>query len=202
MKRQGVLFVLSGPSGAGKGTVLKQALPHLEHIAVSVSATTREPRFGEMDGIHYYFKTEAEFQKMIEENAFLEYVAKFKNKYGTPKAPVQKMLDEGTDVILEIETMGAAMVKKNFPEAVLLFITPSSYCDLEKRLLNRGSEGEEQRKLRLETAREEYKSMTEYDYIAVNDDLDECVKTVTAIIEGERSKTKRNQALVERFLNL
>lgn len=202
MKRQGVLFVLSGPSGAGKGTVLKKALPQLEHIKVSVSATTRAPRKDELEGIHYYYKTEAEFQKMIAGRAFLEYVAKYEKKYGTPKAPVLEMLSEGTDVILEIETVGAGMIKRNFPEAVRIFITPSSYEELERRLIDRGTEGEAQRKLRLETAREEYKCMPEYDYVAINDDLDECVKTVISIIESERSKIKRNQALLERFLNL
>lgn len=202
MERKGILFVISGPSGAGKGTVLRRVLEQETGLAVSVSATTRAPRAGEIDGIHYHFKTQEEFDRMIENHEFLEYVAKFQNKYGTPKAQVLKMLDEGTDVILEIETIGAAKVRKEFPKAVLVFVTPSSYSELEKRLDRRGTEEEAVKAMRLKIAKTEYKSMKYYNYIAINDDLDRCVDTVSAIIRAERVNLKRNPETVEYFRHI
>lgn len=202
MERKGILFVISGPSGAGKGTVLRRVLEQETGLAVSVSATTRAPRAGEIDGIHYHFKTQEEFDRMIENHEFLEYVAKFHNKYGTPKAQVLKMLDEGTDVILEIETIGAAKVRKEFPKAVLVFVTPSSYNELEKRLDRRGTEEEAVKAMRLKIAKTEYKSMKYYNYIAINDDLDRCVDTVSAIIRAERVNLKRNPETVEYFRHI
>lgn len=202
MERKGILFVISGPSGAGKGTVLRRVLEQETGLAVSVSATTRAPRAGEIDGIHYHFKTQEEFDRMIENHEFLEYVAKFHNKYGTPKAQVLKMLDEGTDVILEIETIGAAKVRKEFPKAVLVFVTPSSYSELEKRLDRRGTEEEAVKAMRLKIAKIEYKSMKYYNYIAINDDLDRCVDTVSAIIRAERVNLKRNPETVEYFRHI
>ncbi|HIU99625.1 MAG TPA: guanylate kinase [Candidatus Stercoripulliclostridium merdipullorum] len=202
MERKGILFVISGPSGAGKGTVLRRVLEQETGLAVSVSATTRAPRAGEIDGIHYHFKTQEEFDRMIENHEFLEYVAKFHNKYGTPKAQVLKMLDEGTDVILEIETIGAAKVRKEFPKAVLVFVTPSSYSELEKRLDRRGTEEEAVKAMRLKIAKTEYKSMKYYNYIAINDDLDRCVDTVSAIIRAERVNLKRNPETVEYFRHI
>ncbi len=202
MERKGILFVISGPSGAGKGTVLRRVLEQETGLAVSVSATTRAPRAGEIDGIHYHFKTQEEFDRMIENHEFLEYVAKFHNKYGTPKAQVLKMLDEGTDVILEIETIGAAKVRKEFPKAVLVFVTPSSYSELEKRLDRRGTEEESVKAMRLKIAKTEYKSMKYYNYIAINDDLDRCVDTVSAIIRAERVNLKRNPETVEYFRHI
>lgn len=202
MKRKGILFVLSGPSGAGKGTVLGRVINEVGGLALSVSVTTRAPRVGEIDGIHYHFKTDEEFMSMVANDEFLEYVAKFKNKYGTPKAQVKEHLDNGTDVILEIETKGAANIRRSFPEAVFVFITPSSYEELSRRLSQRGTEDEKVRALRLKIARTEYKSLRKYDYLAINDDLDECVKTVSAIITSERAKRKNNPELAEKLINI
>ena len=202
MERQGILFVLSGPSGAGKGSVLKLVLERLTNIAVSVSVTTRAPRAGEIDGIHYHFRTNEEFQRMVDNNEFLEHINKFNNRYGTPKAQVEKMLDEGTDVILEIETKGATKVRKSFPRAALIFVTPSNYSDLEKRLDIRGSETEESKRLRLDIAKKEYKSIKYYNYIALNDNLEECVDTVEAIIKAERTRLFRNPLLKDKFTTM
>jgi guanylate kinase len=201
MERKGILFVLSGPSGAGKGTVLHEVLQRVSGLAVSVSVTTRAARPGEIDGIHYHFRTQEQFQAMVENNEFLEYVSKFNNRYGTPKAQVQKLLEEGTDVVLEIETKGAAKIRKNNPDAVYIFITPSSFEELTRRLSVRGTESPEVCALRLKIARTEYRSIRHYDYIAINDNLQECVDAVCAIILAERNRRKRNPSLAERLMN-
>lgn len=200
-ERKGILFVLSGPSGAGKGTVLHEVLQKVSGLAVSVSVTTRAPRPGEIDGIHYHFRTKEQFQAMADNGEFLEHVAKFSNRYGTPKAQVQKLLDAGTDVVLEIETKGAAKVRRNNPDAVYIFITPSSFEELTRRLSVRGTESPEVCALRLKIARTEYRSIRHYDYIAVNDNLNDCVDAVSAIILAERNRRKRNPALTESLMN-
>ncbi len=202
MGRKGLLFVLSGPSGAGKGTVLDRVIHQIDNVAVSISVTTREPRPGEIDGIHYYFKTQEQFAEMVENDEFLEYVAKFKNKYGTPKAPVQKMLEDGLDVILEIETKGASHIKKAFPDACFIFITPSTYAELARRLNGRGTETEEAKELRLKIAKREYACMKDYSYVCINDDLEDCVKNVIGVILAERCALENNQELVENFFKL
>lgn len=200
--RKGILFVLTGPSGAGKGTVLNKVIGSLPGLAYSVSATTRKPRQGEIDGIHYYFKTEEEFEEMEKKGEFLECVSKFRQKYGTPKSKVQEYIDNGTDVILEIETKGAAKIRREFNEAVFVFITPSTYEELARRLEQRGTEEDWMRRLRLKTARTEYRSIRQYEYIAINDYIDKCVDTVSAIIKAERAKRKNNGELVDMFANL
>lgn len=200
--RKGILFILTGPSGAGKGTVLNKVIRSLSGLAYSVSVTTRKPRQGEIDGIHYYFKTEEEFEEMKKKGEFLECVCKFRQRYGTPKSQVQEYIDKGTDVLLEIETKGAVKIRTEFPSAVFIFITPSTYEELERRLEQRGTEGEWMKKLRLKTARTEYRSIKQYHYVAINDDLDKCVDTVTAIIKTERAKTKNNIELVDMFASL
>lgn len=202
MERKGILFVLSGPSGAGKGTVLHEVLQRITGLAVSVSVTTRAPRPGEIDGIHYHFRTKDQFQQMVENGEFLEHVAKFNNRYGTPKAQVEKMLSEGTDVVLEIETKGASKIRRANPDAVYIFITPSSYDELNRRLSLRGTETPEVCALRLKIAKTEYKSIRFYDYIAINDDLAECVDTVSSIILAERNKRRRNPALAAKFMDI
>ncbi|MFI3228535.1 MAG: guanylate kinase [Bacillota bacterium] len=202
MGRRGLLFVLSGPSGAGKGTVLDRVIQVVDNIAVSTSVTTRDPRPGEIDGLHYYFKTQEEFADMVQNDEFLEYVAKFKNKYGTPKAPVQKLLNDGYDVVLEIETNGAENIRKVFPEACFIFITPSSYAELARRLNTRGTETEESKQLRLKIAKREYTCMKDYSYVSINDDLDDCVQNVIGIIKAQRCALANNQELVENFFTL
>lgn len=200
--RKGILFILTGPSGAGKGTVLNKVIRSVSGLAYSVSVTTRKAREGEIDGIHYYFKTEEEFEEMENNGEFLECVKKFKQKYGTPKSKVQEHIDNGTDVLLEIETRGACKIRKEFPDAVFIFITPSSYEELARRLEQRGTEEEWMRKMRLRIARTEYRSIKQFSYVAINDDLDKCIETVTAIIKAERSKSKNNLEIVNMFANL
>ncbi len=202
MDRKGILFVLSGPSGAGKGTVLKEVLQRVNGLAVSVSVTTRSPRPGEIDGVHYHFRTKDEFKQMVKNNEFLEHVSKFQNYYGTPKAHVEKLLNDGMDVVLEIETKGAAKVRRANPDAVYIFITPSNYEELTRRLSCRGTESPEVCELRLKIAKTEYKSIKYYDYIAINDNLEECVNTVLSIIHAERNKRMRNQKLAENLIQL
>ncbi|MFA5449432.1 MAG: guanylate kinase [Clostridia bacterium] len=201
MCREGILFVLSGPSGAGKGTVLQEVLTRLDNIAVSVSVTTRAPRAGEIDGLHYHFRTHNEFAQMIENGEFLEYVTKFKNRYGTPKSQVEQLLASGKDVILEIETNGATQVRKVFPRAVLIFVTPTNPDELGKRLDKRGSETAESKALRLKIAQRELKCIKYYSYIAINDDLAECTNTTEAIIRAERCRLSRNPELKDKYVN-
>ncbi|MDR0697562.1 MAG: guanylate kinase [Christensenellaceae bacterium] len=196
MKRLGILFVISGPSGAGKGTVLGKLRSEVENLSISVSATTRNPRNGEANGVHYLFCSKDKFKEMIDNNEFLEYINKFDNYYGTPKAPVEQLLNEGKDVVLEIETMGAANVRQMFPNAVLIFITPKSFDELKRRLDKRGSENPKDRAARLEIAKTELDSMTQYDYIAVNNDVRSCINTLKAIISAERTKMARNPELI------
>lgn len=199
--RKGILFVLSGPSGAGKGTVLERVFRKIEGISYSVSATTRAPRSGEIDGVNYYFKTREEFDQMREEGDFLEYVYKFGNGYATIRSKVEVMLAQGKDVVLEIEVIGAEKVRKMVPDCVSIFISPSRVSELERRLIGRGSETDQNRINRITIGKEEVKCVVNYDYIAVNDDLDRCVDTVVHIIGAERAKVKVNQNIVNNFLN-
>lgn len=202
MVKRGILFITSGPSGAGKGTVRTKVMEKEQRLSFSISVTTRAPRIGEVEGIHYYFKTKEEFEKMIENNEFIEYVAKFQNYYGTPRAQVEKLLESGHDVLLEIETIGARNVRRMFPDAVMIFITPSTFEDLKRRLSQRATENEKVQALRLRIAKKEYKSMKRYYYIAINDNIDECVELVRAIIVAERAKRHRNLDICEKFSSL
>ena len=188
---RGQLYVISGPSGVGKGTVVSEFLNNNKEVFLSVSATTRAKRNGEEEGVNYYYKTQEEFVKMIENNEFMEWAQFCNNYYGTPKATVEKILDSGKDVILEIEVQGAMQVKKNFPESIFVFVLPPSISELEKRLVNRGTESEEVVKLRIETAKKEIAYAKEYDYLLVNDTVLETVEKLSGIIASERCKTER-----------
>lgn len=178
---KGKLFVISGASGVGKSTVLKLVMDAREDLKFSVSATTRPPRPGETDGVHYYFVTKERFRDMIRENAFLEYDAHADNYYGTPRAQAEEKMARGL-VLLDIEPMGAKQVKQAVPDATLIFIMPPSRQELERRLRSRGDTSEEQIELRLERAAWEMEQRSWYDYIVVNDDARRCADEILTII--------------------
>ena len=198
-KQKGILTVLSGFSGAGKGTVLRRLLEKYDNYALSISATTRGPREGEENGREYFFKTREEFEKMIAKDELIEYAMYVNNYYGTPKAYVQEQLAEGKDVILEIEVQGALKVKEKFPDTPLIFITPPTAGELKRRLTDRGTESPEVVEERMETAAKEARFMESYDYIILNerDRLEECVEAVHGVILAEREKSTRKQAFIE-----
>ena len=197
MKKQGTLVVVSGFAGTGKGTVMKELLGRYDSYALSISATTRNPRPGEVDGREYFFKTKEEFEQMIERDEFVEHACYVGNYYGTPKKYVQEQLAAGKDVILEIEIQGALNIKSQFPDALLLFIAPPSPDVLKERLVGRGTETEEVIEQRLARAVEESKGIENYDYLVVNDDLDECVENVHQMIQSAGWKMSRREADVE-----
>ena len=196
MNRQGILIVVSGFSGAGKGTIMKELTERYEGYALSVSATTRSPRPGEEDGKAYFFKSVEEFEQMIADGALIEYARYVSNYYGTPRSYVEEQLAAGHDVILEIEIQGALAVKKKFPDTLLLFVTPPSAQELERRLRGRGTETDEVIKSRLKRAVEEAEFMDRYDYILVNDDLETCVQEMHELIQAQRHKTSQNQEFI------
>lgn len=193
---KGILFVMSGPSGTGKGTICK-ALLEKEDIFLSVSSTTRERREGETDGVTYNYTTVDGFKKMIENGEMLEYAVYNGNYYGTPKTTVEKMLESGKNVLLEIEPQGALKVKEQFPEATLLFVVPPSMKELKKRLVERGRENAEQIEERINAAKWELEQSPKYNYILVNDDLDACVDEVCRIFRKKISDRDRVQDLLK-----
>ena len=197
MKKQGTLVVVSGFAGTGKGTVMKELLKRYDSYALSISATTRNPRPGEVDGREYFFKTTEEFEQMIKDNEFVEHACYVGNYYGTPKKYVQEQLAEGKDVILEIEIQGALNIKSQFPNALLLFIAPPSADVLKERLVGRGTETQEVIEQRLARAVEESMGIENYDYLVVNDDLDECVENVHQMIQSAGWKMSRRLTDVE-----
>ncbi len=197
--RRGILTVVSGFSGAGKGTMMKRLLEKYDSYALSVSATTRLPREGEQEGREYFFKTTEAFLEMIENEELVEYARYVDNFYGTPKAYVEQQLADGKDVILEIEIQGARKIKEKIPDAVLLFIAPPSMQELKRRLLGRGTETEEIIQARLERAQKESVGMEDYDYLIINDDLDVCVEDVHHIIRGEHRRTERNREFIKQI---
>ncbi len=197
MNKKGILIILSGFSGVGKGTVVKRLLSDYDNYALSISATTRKPREGEEEGISYFFKSKEKFEKMIEEDAFIEYARYVENYYGTPKAYVQEQLDAGKDVILEIEIQGALKVKEKYPDALMLFLVPPDAQILKKRLLGRGTETAEVVRDRLKRAAQEAREMGSYEYIVVNDDLDTCVKQVHALIQSAHCKKSHNTEFIK-----
>lgn len=190
MKDNGLLVVISGPAGAGKGTVVKELVKN-DNIKVSVSATTRSPRPGEENGVHYHFLTREQFQDMIKEDGFLEYAEYCGNFYGSPKKQAEEWMNEGKDVILEIEVQGCQKIKEKDPECVSIFIMPPSMEVLEKRLRGRGTETEEVIIKRLARAREEIELAKDYDYIVVNGPIEECVADVLSVINAEKLRAKR-----------
>ncbi|MBD7914123.1 guanylate kinase [Clostridium sp. Sa3CUN1] len=188
---RGVLIVISGPSGAGKGTICKALLEKHDNIYISVSATTRSPREGEIEGVNYYFLTKEAFEQKVNENGFLEYANVHGNFYGTPKVNVEKMLEEGKDVILEIDIQGALQVKENFKEGVFIFILPPSMEELKKRIIKRGSETEESLMTRFKNAYKEINYVSKYNYAVVNDTLELAVSKVESIIAAEKCRVDR-----------
>ena len=196
MSQRGVLTIISGFSGAGKGTVVKEMVKRYGY-GLSISATTRAPREGEVDGREYFFKTKEAFEEMIAKNELIEYAQYVENYYGTPKDYVMQQLEQGTDVILEIEMQGALHVKEVLPEVNLVFLTPPSAGELENRLRNRGTETEEVIAKRLARAKEECAYMPKYDYIVVNDDLEECVEKMHELIQSLHYKRENQEDLIQ-----
>lgn len=192
MHERGILFVLTGPSGVGKGTVLKEVRGQRE-LYLSISATTRQPRPGEQDGVHYFFLTREQFEKKVAENGFLEHAEFSGNCYGTPAAPVDAQLDAGHDVLLEIEVQGAMQVHQKRPDAVRIFIAPPSFDELERRLVGRGTEQPEVVRRRLETARHELTMAEQFDYIVVNNTVEQAAADVLAILRAEKCRAARVQ---------
>lgn len=199
-KGKGILFVISGPSGVGKGTVLSEICRTVEDISLSVSVTTRKPRLGEKNGVNYYFISDEQFDKMVIENGLYEYVRALNRAYGTPKQAVIDKLSKGEDVILEIETYGAADIRRN-AECVSIFIAPPSLAELKRRLIERGTETPGQIETRMKKCAEELPCAYDYDYIVINRNVGECVKEVSAIIEAERHKVGKNRNLISKIIN-
>lgn len=200
MNKKGVLIVISGFSGVGKGTVVKKLIEKYNY-SLSISATTREPRPGEVDGKDYYFKTVAEFENLIDYNGFIEWAQYVENYYGTPRKFVEDEIDKGNNVILEIEVQGAMRVKEQYPNAVLIFLTAPDAKSLKERLEGRGTEEAKVIAKRLKRAYEETDDMSYYDYLVVNDDLDTCVENVNAVIVAEGFKTSNNQEYITKTKN-
>lgn len=199
MKEKGILIVVSGFSGAGKGTIMKEVMKQYDNYALSISATTRSPRAGEEEGREYFFRTVEEFEKMIAKDELIEYAKYVDNYYGTPRPYVEEQLEAGKDVILEIEIQGALKVKEKFPETLLLFVTPPNAAELRNRLVGRGTETMEVIDSRMKRAGEEAEGMDKYDYLIVNDDLQEAVEELHSIIQGEHRRSFRNKEFIDRM---
>lgn len=199
MMEKGLLVVISGPSGAGKGTIYKRIIAETD-MKRSISVTTRAPRPGEVDGVDYYFRTEEEYQQMIAAGEFLETAAVYENYYGTPKAPVFENLENGSDVLFEVDVHGARSIKKKYPEAVAIFVMTPTFEDLEKRLRARGTESEESLKTRLGAAKRELGKYELFDYIVFNDDVDVATQEVLDIITAEKRRVKNNISVIKNLL--
>lgn len=199
-EEKGILFILSGPSGVGKGTVRQRLFEQETHLKYSVSATTREKRDGEQEGIDYFYTTKEQFEAMIQNGELLEHAKYVENYYGTPRAYVKEQLEKGNDVFLEIEVQGALQVKENFPEGVFIFLFPPSLEELKNRIIGRGTESDELVRNRLKEAEKEIRMMSEYDYVVVNDDVDQAVQKVKAIITSEHCKRERIEAEYKKIL--
>ncbi|WP_024614596.1 guanylate kinase [Clostridium sp. Ade.TY] len=191
MSKKGVLLVISGPSGAGKGTICKALLEKNKEIYLSVSATTREPRKGEVEGVNYFFLKKEDFLQKVEEGDFLEHAEVYGNYYGTPRSSVKKMIDQGRDVILEIDIQGALKVKENCEEGIFIFILPPSMEELKQRIIKRGSETPESLMRRFKSAYKEINYISKYNYAVVNDEVDTAVSKIEAIIAAEKCRVDR-----------
>lgn len=191
MTSRGILIVVSGPSGAGKGTICKALLDKHEDLFLSVSATTRSPRKGEVEGINYYFLTKENFKQKIEENDFLEHAEVYGNYYGTPRSNVNELLESGKNVILEIDIQGALQVKENSKEGVFIFILPPSMEELKQRIINRGSETPESLMTRFKSAYKEINYVSKYNYAVVNDQVENAVSKIEAILTAEKCRVDR-----------
>lgn len=192
---RGSLFIVSGPSGTGKGTVCAELIKH-DNIFLSISATTRDKRAGEKEGVTYFYTSTEKFREMIENNQMLEYAVYSGNYYGTPRKAVEDMLAAGKNVILEIEVQGALKVKSKMPEAILIFVVPPSIAELKKRLVERGRENKDEIRRRIGEASREFSQLPKYNYVVVNDNLERCVGDVLNII----NETNEKQALIESLL--
>lgn len=195
MGKKGLLIVISGPSGAGKGTVCKHWLKNHQETELSISATTRSPRHNEENGINYFFKSTEEFEAMIENNDFLEYAKVYDNYYGTPRKYVQEKLSTGKDVILEIDIQGALQVKERFDQGVFIFIVPPTMEELKNRIVKRGTEDPDMILKRFNSAYEELNFIKRYNYVVVNDKVEEAVKRIEAITIAEKCRVDRNEDL-------
>lgn len=198
MNEKGILIIISGPSGSGKGTVVEK-LKADPSYALSISATTRQPRNYEQDGVHYFFKSTDEFKKMIEEGKLLEWAEFCGNFYGTPKDYVMGKLNEGLNVILEIEVQGAAQIKKIFPEAVTVFLIPPDKEELRKRLIGRGTEDMDTVEKRLKRATEEIELLPHYDFVVVNDTVENAVKRINTVVKAAKMGSQRYIDKIKEF---
>lgn len=199
MKQQGILAVVSGFSGAGKGTIMKALLEKYDNYALSISATTRKPREGEVHGREYFFLSVDEFEKMIADDQFIEHARYVSNYYGTPRSYVEEKMAEGKDVILEIEIQGALKVKEKFPETLLVFVVPPSAEALKNRLVGRGTETMDVIESRMERALEEAEEMDSYDYILVNDSVEKAVEDLHNLIQSQHMKAENNAARIKQM---
>ena len=195
--RKGLLMVVSGPSGTGKGTVCSELLAQAEDLAYSISATTRQPRAGEVDGKNYYFMDKAEFEQKIAEGGFLEYANVYGNYYGTPLGKIEERLAKGEDILLEIDTQGALNVMKKCPDGLFIFLVPPSLAELERRIRGRGSETEESLQKRMGSACKEIEDGKKYSYVVVNDTVKHAVQRIMAIRAAEHCRVDRNQEIFE-----
>lgn len=197
MKRKGCLIVVSGPSGTGKGTVCSALLEKYKEIAYSISATTRQPRTGEVDGVNYYFLAKNVFEKMIEDGELLEWAEVYGNYYGTPLKKIQERLADGQDILLEIDTQGAMSVKEKFPDEIYIYIMPPSLKELERRLKTRGTDSAESIERRLKSAAGEMEIAERYNYIVVNEQVEQAVEQIAAIVDAEHCRVGRNKEIID-----
>ena len=197
---RGTLYVVSAPSGCGKGTILAEVFERNSNVFYSVSATTRNPREGEVDGVNYHFLTREKFVELVENNGMLEYAEFCGNMYGTPREAVEKKLSEGCDVILEIETKGAKQIKEKMPEAILIFILPPSINELRRRLKKRGTETEEVIERRVSEAEGEIRQAYDYDYVMMNGELSEAIDDFMAIMKASKYDKNNNKKIIDEVL--